>query len=117
MEDLLDETYVVASHEDFDVWSHISVGFDDRKNFVVRMMHEDLDSHRMEGCDAVLSYSEASRLARAMRTRVSMLPEAFEREFEYMDAFVPSEVETCFQEVLEFILDNGCRYVIKDWRR
>lgn len=108
------EEVIIESHDDFEIWSSVVVGFDTSKNLVVRL---DCIDYKENGSgvrqDAVVGKEDAFALSCRWHTKLTGLPHFIYSRFgDGSNLSVPSEVEGLFKEILDFILDSGGRYVL-----
>ena len=109
------EKLIAETHDDFDVYSSVVVGFDDAKNLVVELERSDSNRPRHNRKNrAVVNAEEALLLAKRLNRRLVELPQALSEEFvdtEY-DFLTPDDIQTVFREMLDYILELGGHYVI-----
>lgn len=109
------EKLIAETHNDFDVYSSVVVGFDDAKNLVVELERSDSNRPRHNRKNrAVVNAEEALLLAKRLNRRLVELPQALSEEFvdtEY-DFLTPDDIQTVFREMLDYILELGGHYVI-----
>ena len=86
----LEEITIAMSHEDFDTWSTLTVGFNYTKSLVI-----------------CLTFYEQ------LNVKLTDLPQTICKHCgDTSYVFVPSHVEELFKDVLDFILDCGAHYRI-----
>ncbi|HIZ86307.1 MAG TPA: hypothetical protein IAC04_07435 [Candidatus Coprenecus stercoravium] len=127
---LLHENTLVCSDDDLEChWASISVGFDKDMNFVF-MMKETFDSfdyyevlHNIESkrkryeetyTSAVLDRDNTDILCQDLNTSLLNLSDAVWEEFnDQHPSYVPSAIRSIFKEITEYLIDIGCKFVIK----
>ncbi|MDE6483552.1 MAG: hypothetical protein K2L01_07345 [Rikenellaceae bacterium] len=107
---------IIESHDDLDIWSAVTVGFDDEKNLVVLLEYIDYDDRHNDNhnTSAIIDKEEAVVLSRRLGVSVTALPKIiFDRYGDTTDLSGPSYVEEVFKEILDLLNDNLVRYRIK----
>ena len=88
------------SHEDFDTWSTLTVGFNYTKSLVICLTFYDYKN-------------EAMAMSEQLNVKLTDLPQTICKHCgDTSYVFVPSHVEELFKDVLDFILDCGAHYRI-----
>lgn len=113
---LTSEKIIVESNSDIEIVATIVAGFDYLNNFVVQYHFED---YRVGGKDythsAIVDEEDAKGMARHLKVSYAGLPQALYDEFgDTTGLSVPSEVESVYKDVLDFILDCGAKYKLKN---
>lgn len=121
-----DRGFCIESDGDQPVVATVSVEFDGWGELQVELAYEDYRRPEREGsrsrlprrrARATVDRADAERMARRLGKPVAQLPAAFEER--WGDAGVclpPRQVEAIFGEMLEFILDCGVQYRLRDER-
>lgn len=112
---LTSEKIIVESDGDIEIVATIVAGFDYLNNFVVQY---DFEDYRNGGKDythsAIVDEEDGMVMARHLKVSYADLPQALYDEFgETAGTSVPSEVEDVYKNVLDFILDCGAKYKLK----
>lgn len=103
---------IVESNDDLEIGSSITVWESPRKELVVQLDFIDYDDRERDNkVLATLDRDETTLLANRLHLDIGALPTVlFERYGDTSNRAVPSEVEARFQEILNFLLDQGVRY-------
>ena len=121
-----DRGFCIESDGDQPVVATVSVEFDRWGELQVELAYEDYRRPEREGsrsrlprrrARATVDRADAERMARRLGKLVAQLPAAFEER--WGDAgwcLPPRQVEAIFGEMLEFILDCGVQYRLRDER-
>lgn len=112
---LTSEKIIVESDSDIEIVATIVAGFDYLNNFVVQYNFED---YREGGKDythsAIVDEEDAKVMARHLKVSYADLPQALYNEFgDTTGLSVPSEVESVYKDILNFLLDCGAKYRLK----
>ena len=106
------EEWISQSDDDLEIWASVSVGFDSEKKLAVKLEYIDYEdeSNNKLVC-AFVSFEDAYNMAKLLNVRLTELPRVVrERCGRRSATMVPSQVESCFREVLDFIVSYGIRY-------
>ncbi len=113
-DDLIRGICVFNSHEDFSVYEAIYVGYDDSLNLVIMCEHTNCDEPDFDCATyAILSKQEAARLAKRLKVTLLNLPLEIAKSMSEWDEMVcplPSDVRSCFKEITECLIDEGCHF-------
>jgi len=117
MENLISEQLIMCSDEDQPIVQDLIVGFDTKFNLVISIIHTDYGDGR-KNCftSVVLLHSESMRLARRLKVHHYQLPQHIaECMSEWSEVANPSlkDVQDCFGEIIECILNEGCKFRIR----
>ena len=107
---------IAASDDDMPIWRCVEVGFDDYKNLVVHLDHDDYGDHRYDhDIYATVDRDETFAMAEYLRINTVDLPKAIYNELGNKENYllVPSDIEKIFQNILEFVLDCGVHYRLR----
>lgn len=112
---LTSERIIIESNSDLEIVATIVAGFDLLKNFVVQYHFED---YREDGKNyshsAVINEEDAKTMANHLKVSLVDLPQVLYNEFgDTTGLSVPSDVESAYKDVLDFILDCGAKYKLK----
>lgn len=113
------EEVIIESHDDYEIWASVTVGFDAGKNFVIRLQSTDYDHHENDYTeDLVVSFEDAFRMSRRLHINMVDLPSHMASRFgDYSNLSVPSAVSALFKTMAGYVLDCGAHYKIVDRRR
>lgn len=109
------EEWIAQSDDDLEIWASVTVGFDDGKNLIVKLEYIDYDKKEYSyNRYAIVTLRSACQLAEKLRVSLTALPSALKKRYGccLSDFLVPSDIVTCFKEVLDFMNDYGIRYKI-----
>lgn len=120
---LIRETLIASSDEDMErLYASIVAGFDPEKNFVI-LMEKVRDNtgepfrNERDGrterilTKAILDKENTNLLCDKLHTSLLGLPEAVWQEFgDNWPSYRPSEIESIFKKMTDFLVDNGCRF-------
>ena len=117
MKHLISEYHIMNSDEDQPIVEDLVIGFDTKFNLIVTIRHNDYENKR-NNCytSAVVPHDEGLRLARRLKVHHYMLSQHIgECMSEWDEITNPSlsQVQECFSEILECMLNEGCKYRIK----
>lgn len=116
-DDLIRCICVFNSHEDFSVHEAIYVGYDDNLNLIIMCEYTDSDEPDYDCATyAILNKHEATRLAKRLKVTLLNLPLEIADSMSEWDEIVcplPSDVRSCFKEITECLIDEGCHFRIK----
>lgn len=112
---LTSEKIIVESDGGIEIVATIVAGFDYLNNLVVQY---DLEDYREGEKDytysAIVDEDDAKVMAKRLKVAYTDLPKALDDEFgDTTDLLVPSEVEAVYKDILDFILDCGAKYKLK----
>ena len=124
--DLILKELIASSDDDADLlWSAVSVGFDDMKNFVVELKEtiNNLDDPQWNGrgkrleikyTRAVLDKANTEILCNYLHCNLFGLPAAVRDEFgdDYPNSRA-SYMKTVFKDISDFLIDAGCQFRIR----
>ena len=117
MKNLISEQLIMSSDEGQPVVQDLIVGFDTTFNLVISIIHTDYDDKRKNcSTSVVLQYNESMRLARRLKVHHYQLPQHIaECMSEWKELTNPSfkDVQDCFEEMIECILNEGCKFRIQ----
>lgn len=110
------ERIIIESDSDLEIVATIVTGYDTMKHFVIQFIYEDYrKGGRNNSYCAVMDEEEVATMAHHLHISPNELPQALYDAFgDKSGIAVPSEVESVFQEILEYILDCGARYSLKN---
>ena len=108
---LIRETLIVSSDEDMErLHASIVAGFDPDRNFVILMDERDSMVERIL-TKAILDKENTTMLCDKLHTSLLGLPETVWKEFgDDWPSYRPSEIESIFKKMTDFLVDNGCRF-------
>lgn len=106
---------IIESHDDLDIWSAVTVGFDDDKNFVVLLECIDYNNREYDSNTyAIIDKEDAMILSRRLGINLTALPKnLFDKYGDTTNLSGTLDVEAVFKEILDFLNDNLVRYRIK----
>ena len=108
----LEEITIAMSHEDFDTWSTLTVGFNYTKSLVICLTFYDYKNVQHHTY-AIIEKDEAMAMSEHLDVELTDLPQTICKHCgDTSYVFVPSHVEELFKDVLDFILDCGAHYRI-----
>lgn len=120
---LIRETLIVSSDEDMErLHASIVAGFDPEKNFVILMekVRDNTGDPFLDERDsmveriltkAILDKENTTLLCDKLHTSLLDLPETVWQEFgDDWPSYRPSEIESIFKKMTDFLVDNGCRF-------
>ena len=108
----LEEITIAMSHEDFDTWSTLTVGFNYTKSLVICLTFYDYKNVQHHTY-AIIEKDEAMAMSEHLDVKLTDLPQTICKHCgDTSYVFVPSDVEELFKDVLDFILDCGAHYRI-----
>lgn len=116
------EELIVDTHDDYDPWASVSVGFGDDRSFIVELdTSDDSPDEFFSGqggsghiVHAVIGYEDAVSLSRRLGVRLTELPAAIAGRFSGdLDRHTSTYVEGVFHDILGFIEGSGIRYRMK----
>ena len=117
MKNLISEQLIMCSDEDQPIVQDLIVGFDTKFNLVISIIHTDYGDRRKNcSTSVVLLHSESMRLARCLKVHHYQLPQHIaECMSEWSEVANPSlkDVQDCFGEIIECILNEGCKFRIR----
>lgn len=107
---------IVESNDDLEIWSSIVVAFDIYGNLEVTLEFIDYTNHKYDTCVcAMVEKNELQILEKSLHVEICNIPQLlFHRFGDVSNKAVPSEVRKIFQDILEFLLDCGVRYHLKE---
>lgn len=110
---------IIDTHDDYDPWADIVVGFTDDREFVIRFEYKDYDDRSRDYLlSAYIDFDNAIRLSRQLRISLLELPDCIEKEFGGpLDRCTAGEVKDTFDEILDFIGSYRIRYRIRKEKR
>ncbi len=102
---------LIEKEYDLDLWAGVCVGFDEEKNFVLRIEYDHCDEPGLYyGTDVVIEPEDAYRLARSLGVRLVGLPAYFNKKFGQetlvFDTFL---VKRLFDDLIDFVMTHGAR--------
>ncbi len=111
---LTNNALIASTHDDFETWSGIEVGFDNFKNFVVHLEHEHYNQSK-DHTYAIIDNENTAIVASALKTSIQKLPCLLYEKYGYIDDVraTYNDIEATFQEILELFLDCGAHYQLK----
>lgn len=117
-EDLILPRYVYSSHDDYNPVESIYAGFDEKFNLIVIMEHTDYEAQEYNCASyAVIDKEDAYRLAQRLDVTLMQLPDmvaaSVNNEFFEIDNPRLRDVEECFKEILECLVDEKCRFQLR----
>lgn len=114
--DLTHAELIVESDEDLEIFSSLCAGFDDRGNLVIELDFDDLTSrHRKHLTYAILDGDETKILADSLHIPPQDIPARLRERFQCQWPIpVPSEVGDTFRDILNFIIDCGAKYRLRE---
>lgn len=106
------EEWIAQSDDDLEIWASVTVGFDSEKELAVKLECIDYeDEMRNRLVFAFVSFEDAYHMAKRLNVRLTALPRAIKNRCgNDSSTLVPSQVEKCFREVLDFIVSCGACY-------
>lgn len=106
------EEWIAQSDDELEVWASVSVGFDSEKELAVKLEYIDYEEKgRNSLVFAFVSFDDAYELAKRLNVRLTALPSAINRRCGNTSTrLLPTQVEACFKEVLNFIVSCGVSY-------
>ena len=106
------EQVIAESNDEMEIWSSVTVWRNSNNELMVRLEFADSDDpKRNYQLSAIIDRDEIKSLAASLGSTTDSLPAVFFDRFgTTSNCMVPSEVEALFQEILNFILNNGARY-------
>ena len=108
----LEEITIAMSHEDFDTWATLTVGFNYTKSLVICLTFYDYKNVQHHTY-AIIEKDEAMAMSEHLDVKLTDLPQTICKHCgDTSYVFVPSHVEELFKDVLDFILDCGAHYRI-----
>ena len=117
MKNLISEQLIISSDEDQPVVQDLVIGFDTKFNLIISITHTDYDNERKNcSTSVVLLHNESMRLARRLKVHHYQLPQYIaECMSEWKELTNPSlkDVQDCFDEMIECILNEGCKFRIR----
>ena len=116
-EQIIFTNHIMNSDEDASIVQELCVGFTNNHKLVVSINHFDYNDPRYN-CStwAVVNADDAYRLSRRLQVSLHKLPMAI---CEYMSDWCEivnpsvSQVQACFKEITECLLDEGCHFRIR----
>ncbi|MDE5912564.1 MAG: hypothetical protein K2G94_05805 [Muribaculaceae bacterium] len=109
--------YIINSDDDQPVVQDLAAGFDMNDNLVIAIDNIDYeDRHNNCSTAIIVSRHDAQRIARRHRIKYHCLPQFIgECMAEWKEIINPTfnHVQTCFKEISECLLDEGCRMRIR----
>ena len=100
----LEEITIAMSHEDFDTWSTLTVGFNYTKSLVICLTFYDYKNVQHHTY-AIIEKDEAMAMSEHLDVKLTDLPQTICKHCgDTSYVFVPSHVEELFKDVLDFIL-------------
>lgn len=107
---------IMSSDEDCPIVEDLTAGFDNRNNLIILIEHIDYDDPR-RNCRTYASVDmhEASKLAKRLKVSITGLPGLIAESMDDYAAIINaglSDVQACFKEITECLLDEGCRFRI-----
>ena len=113
---LILEEWIAQSDDDLEIWASVTVGFDSEKELAVKLECIDYEEKgRNSLVVAFVTFEDAYDMAKQLNVRLTELPLAIKKRCGYSStALLPSQVETCFKEVLDFIVSCGVYYNLCD---
>lgn len=125
-EELIYSEHIASSDEDIDLmWSHVSAGFDSRKNFVIELKGTyywtDESGHgncgeRIERkyTRAVVDKENTRILCNYLNCCLLELPSEMRDRFgDDCSCSIPGHIETIFKDMTDFLVDAGCQFTIR----
>lgn len=108
--------WIMGSDDDQPIIQEIYVGFDSRDNLIVSIDNIDYEDHRYDCSTWVtVEKEEVQALAKRLKVKFSRLPifisESMEEWREIINANF-KQVQSCFKDITECLLDEGCRFRI-----
>ncbi len=113
---LLMEKFIAGSDDDMPIGASVVAGFDDNKDFVVEFEFNDYENPERDYLiRATVEMDEAREMAGRIQKSVLDLPDLLQQNFPKEPKTLPgiSDMEKTFQEILDFLLDNGAHYTLK----
>lgn len=106
------EEWIAQSDDDLEIWASVTVGFDDEKELAVKLECIDYEEEEHNSLVfAFVSFDDAYAMAKRLNVRLTELPQAIRNRCGYSSTtMLPSQVERCFREVLDFIVSCGASY-------
>lgn len=111
---LVIENLIMASHEDFETWSTLCVGFNESKNLLIRLDYfNDNNPKNNSQTYAVIDKDNAFQMSGFLGIKLIELPDFLYEKFKDTSTMaVPSDVQYLFQRILDFVMDCGVNYKI-----
>ena len=104
----LEEITIAMSHEDFDTWSTLTVGFNYTKSLVICLTFYDYKNVQCDNRKRRSNGYVGTTQCKINRLTQTICKHCGDTSY----VFVPSHVEELFKDVLNFILDCGAHYRI-----
>lgn len=109
--------YVVGSDDDLPIVQEVYVGLNMKGELIVSIENTDYEEPEY-GCStwAVVSDGDSRRLSRRLEVPLQTLPRFIgECMAEWREIINPTfrDVQDCFKEITERLLDEGCRFRIR----
>lgn len=110
------EEWIAQSDDDLEIWASVTVGFDGEKELAVKWEYIDYEEEEHNKLVvAFVTFEDAYDMAKRLNVRLTELPLAIKKRCGYSsNTLVPSQVEACFKEVLDFIVSCDVRYNLCD---
>lgn len=110
------EEWIAQSDDELEIWASVTVGFDSEKELAVKLEFVDYeDEEKSSFVFAFVSFNDAYDLAKRLNVRLTELPKAIKRQCgRSSTTLLPSQVEKCFKEVLDFLINCGIQYKLKN---
>ena len=110
------EEWIAESDDELEIWASVTVGFEDDKKLAVKLEYIDYGE---EGHNRILlalvTFEDAYNMSKHLNVRLTELPLAIKERCGYRSATLrPSQMETCFKEVLDFFVSCGVNYKLLD---
>lgn len=108
------EHLIICSHEDFNDWSALIVGFNDQKQLVFQLEYINDNNPKLNRINfAYLDKEEAFSLAQKLHVSLINLPESFYKKFGSDCFCYPSDVEQVFSDILQYIVSHQISYHLR----
>lgn len=114
---LIASDLILSSDDDQPQVEDLIIGYDAKGRLIIVVEYHDYDDERYNCCTYMkLSYDESRSLARRLKTTFIGLPRyisACMDEWKTIVLPTMNQVEACFKEVSDCLIDEGCRFEIK----
>lgn len=109
---------IVESNDEMEIWASVEAVIDKYGNLVLTLEYQDDSNHgRNNRTYAVIDGDELPLMERLLCVQRADIPGVlYDRFGDTSNRTVPSEVRKMFQDILEFLLDCGVRYRLKEER-
>lgn len=114
---VLNESLIEMEY-DLDLWAGVIVGFDEKKNFILRIEYNHCNEASLYyGTDVIVEPEEAYRLAHSLGVRLVDLPAYFNKKFGKDGLVFDSlSVKRLFDDLIDFVTLHKTNYRKRPYR-